>query len=84
MKAETLQRKLPKLEDYNGNMVEVPSWIWGGVIHVSTEHDVYTGDYYGEFGQGYPTINQKLEDWAEKHGMFWEWYNPGSIALYKW
>mgnify|MGYP003627366365 FL=1 len=93
MKAETLQKKLPKLiEDINLNtdgsisgyvLVDTPSFIQDGVLHVSMEHSVYTGDYYGEFSGGYPTIVGELETFAEDHGMFWEWDNPGSISLYE-
>lgn len=38
-------------------------------------------DYYGEFRGGYPYINQALESFAKKHGMYWEWENPGAIYL---
>ena len=87
MKAETLQKKLPKLEDFSLDggyvLVDTPSFIRDGVLHVSMEHSVYAGDYYGEFTGGYPKIAEELETFAEDHGMFWEWDNPGSISLYE-
>jgi len=39
-------------------------------------------DYYGEFRGGFPWIHPELEAIAEKHGLYWEWENPGAIQLY--
>ena len=53
------------------------------IVQVSAEYGDDAADYYGEFRGGYPWINPKLEAFAEKHGCFWEWQNPGAIALYE-
>lgn len=58
------------------------TFVRDGVLHVSAEHGDGAADYYGEFHDGTPWINPKLEDIAEEHGLYWEWVNPGSIALY--
>lgn len=55
-----------------------------GVIRVSGEEGDGAADYYGEFsGTGYPTIHPRLEEIAEDNDCFWEWMNPGAIALYE-
>ncbi len=49
---------------------------------VSAEHDDDAADYYAAIPNspvGY--INQKLIDYAEKRGYFWDWENPGCIFL---
>lgn len=53
------------------------------VVCVSAEHGDIAADYYGEFTGYYPWINPKLESFAKKHGCYWEWVNPGLIALYE-
>ena len=55
----------------------------GEWIKVSAEHGDDAADYYGEFRGGYPWINPILEKIAEANGGFWEWQNPGCIALYE-
>lgn len=60
----------------------VRAFIRDGVLIVSAEDGPNAADYYGEYRGGCPWINPKLEAWAEKHGCFWEWRDPGSIALY--
>ena len=56
----------------------------GSLAMVSAEHGDGAADYYGEFfGGGYPYIDPALEKFAEKHDAFWEWVNPGQIALYR-
>lgn len=55
---------------------------WGdGVIRVSGEEGDSACAYYGP--NDYPWINPKLEEIAEESGCFWEWMNPGAIALYE-
>lgn len=54
----------------------------GDIVKVSAEHGDGAADYWGEFRGGYPWINPKLEELADKHKAFWEWENPGCIALY--
>jgi len=53
-----------------------------GKVLVSTEDGKCLADYYGEFWGGYPWVHSALEAFAEKHGMFWEWQNPGCISLH--
>jgi len=57
----------------------------GEFIKVSAENGDDAADYYGEFHNtdGLPWINPELEAIATKYGMFWEWCNPGCIALYE-
>jgi len=54
-----------------------------GVLCVSGEDGSGFVDYYGKFRGGYPYIAPELEAWASDNGMYWEWQNPGSIALYE-
>ncbi len=54
----------------------------GDIVMVSAENGDDAADYYGEFRGGYPWINPKLEELATKLHCFWEWQNPGCIALY--
>lgn len=54
-----------------------------GFVQVSAEHGDDAADYYGEFRGGYPWINPKLEKLAKEVGGYWEWVDPGSIALYE-
>ena len=44
-------------------------------------NDVQAADYYGEFRDGLPWINPKLEEYADKLGCYWEWDSPGAIVL---
>lgn len=55
----------------------------GALICISAEHGDDAADYYGEFRGGYPWINPKLEQVAAATGCYWEWLNPGAIALYR-
>lgn len=55
----------------------------GAIACVSAENGDDMADYYGEYRGGYPWINPALESFAESHGCYWEWLNPGSIALYE-
>lgn len=60
------------------------SFDWGdGVVRVSAEEGDSAADYWGEFRGNCPWINPKLEALAEKYDCFWEWMNPGAIALYE-
>ena len=53
-----------------------------GQLHVSGESGDGLVDYYGhEFNDYDSYIHPDLEAWAEKHGCFWEWNDPGSICL---
>lgn len=55
----------------------------GALAMVSAENGDGAADYYGEFqGNGYPYIDPALEAFADKYGVYWEWVNPGQIALY--
>lgn len=55
---------------------------YGALVCVSAEYGDDAADYYGEFRGGYPWINPKLEELAENLQCYWEWMNPGAIALY--
>ena len=55
----------------------------GAIVKVSAENGDDAADYYGEFRGGYPWINPQLETLAKNAGCYWEWYNPGCIALYE-
>jgi hypothetical protein len=58
----------------------------GDVVKVCCEHDDDSADYFegmhrsemDDFG-----INLKLQAWAKKNGLFWEWQNAGCIAAYR-
>jgi hypothetical protein len=52
------------------------------VVCVSAEDGRGWADYYGEFSGGYPTIHEKLEQFAKVRGLNWQWQNGGVIALY--
>ena len=52
------------------------------IVKVSAEEGDGAADYWGEFSGGDPEIHPKLEAYADKHGLYWEWVNPGCIALY--
>jgi len=53
-----------------------------GLLYVSGEDGEYFADYYGELsGDGYPTIDARLEAIADKYGMYWDWEDAGSIVL---
>jgi len=52
-----------------------------GKLLISGEDGKGFVDYYGEYRGGYPWIDPKLEEIAEKHGFYWEWENPGAICL---
>jgi len=54
----------------------------GVMICVSAEEGDGVADYYGEFRGGDMWIDPRLEAWAEKHGAYWEWYNPGRIDCF--
>jgi hypothetical protein len=51
-------------------------------VQVSAEDGKPFADYYGEFRGGYPWIHPELEAVAKKFGLYWEWQNPGAIAVY--
>lgn len=52
-------------------------------IVVSAEDGGYFCDYYGEHRGDMSWIHPVLEAFAMRNGLYWEWENPGSIALYK-
>lgn len=57
-------------------------YVKDGLIYVSAEDGNYFADYYGEFNNGYPYIDPRLEKIADKYGMIWEWQNAGEIILH--
>lgn len=78
IKTETLMKKITDMGFHAYNHEGD-----GSILTVSAEHGDDAADYYGEFRGGYPWINPKLEELANKHKCFWEWINPGIIGLYK-
>lgn len=89
-KAERLQSKLPviKVEHWDtGKKQNLPweshSFIHGdddeAVLKLSAE-DTYSSEHIADYWRYW--INPVLMNWADKHGMYWEWQNPGCIALY--
>lgn len=53
-----------------------------GLLYLSGEDGQYFADYYGELsGDGYPTIDERLEAIADKYGTYWEWENAGVAIL---
>ncbi len=52
-----------------------------GLLIISGESGHSLVDYYGEYRCGDPYIDARIEAIAEKHNCYWEWENPGSIAL---
>ena len=93
MNLQNMLKKLPDIqsEDYvkvDGEYQWVPiqikpeAWVNDGQLHVSGESGDGLVDYYGhEFNDYDSYIHPDLEAWAEKHGCFWEWNDPGSICL---
>jgi hypothetical protein len=53
------------------------------VLSAEDKNSFYFADYYGEFRGGCPWIHPALETWAKDHGFYWEWVNPGAVALVK-
>ena len=60
-------------------------WVRDNAVIMSAEDPATASlvDYYGEFKGGYPYIDQKVEDFAEKYGRSIEWESPGAIGFYK-
>ena len=78
---------LPRLVDMDKPMVdgefvrvEAPHRIVDGSIRFSTEHNVFTGDYYREFGIEF---DSELLAWAEEHNGHFEWVNPAEFQFVK-
>lgn len=78
MRDETIKKRIKELGFHWFDHGE-----YGAIICVSAEHGDDAADYYGEYRGGYPWINPKLESAAKKCGCYWEWLNPGAIALYR-
>ncbi len=76
---ERLIEKLPKIE---GNTTPTAIVDSDGFLQISAEHGDGLADYYGEFRGGYPWIHPELEAWAERHGCFIEWQDPGTLKVY--
>lgn len=55
-------------------------WPGDDTIRVSAEDGKGWAEYYSH--HGYPWVEPKLEEWAQTRGYFWEWVDPGHIALY--
>jgi hypothetical protein len=79
--------KVPDLK-WNGQTlenIEVSPTVFerDGKVIVSAEDGLPFADYYGEGRPGNdPWINPALVKVAKKYGFYWEWENPGAIAVY--
>lgn len=87
---EKLIDSMPTEKDIDGNVINAPVFIGEDdrgnsrlVLSAENETSFYFADYYGEFRDGYPWVNPALEAWAKDRGYFWEWMNPGALALVK-
>jgi len=82
MSGQTIINKLRALEIDWVEGVCTPTVIErDGRVFVSAEDGKCLADYYGEFSGDDAWIHPALESFADKHGMFWEWQNPGCISL---
>lgn len=82
-KPETLRKMVSNVKLASGSKPFVLPFVERGAIAmVSAEHGDGAADYYGEFRGGYPYIDPALEAFATKYGMYWDWVNPGQIAMY--
>ena len=53
------------------------------IVKVSAEHGDGAADYWERSSlQTDDGISHKLDDWASKNGLYWEWENPGCIMAY--
>ena len=58
------------------------NWSKGSTIEVSCEMGFEDGrETAGDYWQMF--INPQLEDWADRHDLYWEWANPGVLAAYE-
>jgi len=53
-----------------------------GTVVVSAESGDGAGDYYGEYQDGCPHIDPKIEKIAEDNGFYCEWHNAGCFGIY--
>jgi hypothetical protein len=87
---EKLIKSMPTEINIYDKVVAPPAFVrendWGRkqVMLSAEESESYLfADYYGEFRGGYPWIHPALEAWAKDRGFYWEWVNPGVVALQK-
>jgi hypothetical protein len=73
--------KNEEINDFEFVDVDPKLFIEDGNICLTAENGSGLIDYYGEFRGGYPWIDPRLEEYAEKNGYYWEWVNPGYIML---
>jgi len=53
-----------------------------GLLNLSAEDGEYFADYNGDIdGSGFPYIDPRVEEIAERFGLYWDWVNPGAIVL---
>lgn len=52
-------------------------------VVLSAEDGGHFADYYGEFRGGYPWIDPRVEEAAEKLGLYWEWENAAALIAYE-
>lgn len=93
-KSLSMQKKLPKMqiprwvgldlqiEDTKPTSYIVDTYPGGRRLVISSDTGEGLVDYYGEYNKGYSYIHPTLEEWAKKHGCYWEWIHCGAIGLY--
>ena len=74
---KVIYRACEKVKDLGFKSARVEA----GMLYVSAEDGDDAADYYGEFHQGWPWINPKLECLAKSYRAYWDWVNPGQIVL---
>jgi hypothetical protein len=95
MKTERAEREIRALGFYpvegwtRGAVVEVSAEhgdnaadYYGEMAYLLKEAAEEFGVEYKGPAPGDPFIHPKLENWAEKHGLYWEFVNGGVIAAY--
>lgn len=52
-------------------------------VVLSAEEGDGFADYYGEFRDGCPWIDPRIEEAADELGLYWEWENAGALIAYE-
>lgn len=60
--------------------VKAPTFVEDGILYLNCETEIFVADYYNEFGI---EILSEVVEWADDHGGYWEWENPGVLAFHK-
>ncbi len=87
---ETIIQSMPTEIDIYDKVVAPPAFVGEDsrgrkqVMLSAEESNSYLfADYYGDYRGGCPWIHPALEAWAKAQGFYWEWVNPGVVALAK-